>query len=142
MNNFPALGTTYQGLLGAVIHTLRAESEKNITQTDIAKQLGITVSTWSRIERGESSLTLEQLVAVAAYFELPLSTLFKFVEEKIEELERQGVTVAISKEALMQSNIMQLSTAQILSILPGGVVGLLGAAVYGIYKTLLKASKK
>jgi len=139
----PSIGTTFQSVLGAVINSLRTNSERNITQTDIAEQLGINVSTWSRIERGESSLSIEQLVLVAAFLNLPLSGLFEFVEERIDELRKQGVKVAVSKEALLESKILQLSTAQLIGISISSPLGSLGmAAAYGLYKTLLKVKKK
>jgi transcriptional regulator with XRE-family HTH domain len=140
----PAIGTTFQSVLGAVINSLRTNSERNITQTDIAEQLGINVSTWSRIERGESSLSIEQLVLVAAFLNLPLSGLFEFVEERIDELRKQGVKVAVSKEALQESKILQLSTAQLIGISISSPLGPLGvaAAAYGLYKTLLMVKKK
>jgi len=137
----PILGTTYQSVLGAVINSLRSKNTKQITQGDIAKEIGITVSTWSRIERGESALTLEQLLSVALYLELPLSKLFQSVEEQIELLRVQGVKVAISKDALIQNNALKLSNSQLISMgLLAGPVGIFGLAAYGAYLALLKPS--
>ena len=140
----PALGTTYQSLLGAVINSLRSTSEKTITQADIAESLGVTVSTWSRIERGESSLTLEQLLTVALYLNLPLSKLFQNIEEQIEGLRRQGVSVAVSKEALIENHVLQLSNLQLIStgLIAATPIGFFGVAAYGVYKALLKSSTK
>lgn len=140
----PALGTTYQSVLGAVINLLRSSSEKTITQADIAESLGVTVSTWSRIERGESPLTLEQLLTVALYLNLPLSKLFQNVEEQIEGLRKQGVSVAVSKEALIENHVLQLSNPQLISagLLAATPIGFLGLVAYGAYKALLKSSAK
>lgn len=139
----PVFGVTYQGILGAVVNILRSDSGRAITQAEIAEQLGITVSTWSRIERGESPLTLEQLLMVASFLGLPLSSLFKFVEEKVDELAKKGIQVAISKEALQEIKALPLSSGQLvaMSIVPGGI-GIIGAAAYGLYKSLIKSKNK
>lgn len=140
----PLLGTTYQGVLGAVINSLRTSDEKQITQAEIANNLGITVSTWSRIERGESALTLEQLITVAMFFEMPLSRLFQNIEEQIESLRKQGINVAISKEALIENNALQLSNSQLISmgLLALTPMGGIGIAAYKIYLSLLKQNSK
>jgi transcriptional regulator with XRE-family HTH domain len=131
----PAIGTTYQSVLGAVITHQRTSGERTITQTEIAAALDITVSTWSRIERGESSLSLEQLVRLVAFLGMSLSELFKVVEERVGQLAAQGISVAVSKEALEKDGVLQLTTTQLISIaLP--MAGPLGLAAWGIYKAL------
>lgn len=144
-SSIPAIGTTYQSVLGAVISSARTASEKTITQADIAAQLGITVSTWSRIERGESALNLEQLVKLAAYLQIPLSALFKFVEDRIEELSRQGVKVAVSKEALDEERTIHLNNAQLAAMVVLPALGPLGSIVtagVGVYAAWKKRSQK
>lgn len=132
-------GTTYQAVLGAVIQQLRRPTPGDhaikITQSAVAEQLGITVSTWSRIERGDSALSLEQLLALAAYLEVPLSELFKAVEEKVLELKNQGVHVGISKAALADHRVVELSIPQLTSIasfalMPTGALVKVGYAAY------------
>lgn len=151
MNTSPVLATTYQAVLGAVISELRrkpalgvmARSSEKINQADIAANLGITVSTWSRIERGESALTVEQLVALAAFLDFPLSELFRLVETRIAELHEKGIEVAIARKDLDERSATQLSLAQLvgltapLALLPGGK--LLAAAGYLAYRALGKS---
>jgi len=128
------IGTTYQSVLGAIINSQRSERVPSITQAEIAEQLNITMSTWSRIERGESSLSLEQMVKLAAFLDLPLSVLFKLVEERIEHLRAQGISVAVSKEALESEHAIPLTTTQLLGLLPA--IGPVGAVAFGLYKAL------
>jgi transcriptional regulator with XRE-family HTH domain len=141
----PVLATTYQGVLGAVISSLRSSGEEATrTQGKIAEKLDVTVSTWSRIERGESPLSLEQLLIVADQFKIPLSKLFQIVEVQIEKLRKQGINVATSKEALNENSALQISNSQLLAMgilaaIPGGPLGI---AAYAVYKTLLKPSAK
>lgn len=139
----PRLGTTYQSVLGAVINALRTSGGKMITQSDIAHRLGVTVSTWSRIERGESALSLEQLLEVALFLNLPLSKLFKNVEEQIENIKKQGVSVAVSKDALVGKNILQLSNSQLINmgfLAAKPIVGI-GLAAFGAYMALLRTNE-
>lgn len=139
----PRLGTTYQSVLGAVINALRTSGGKIITQSDIANCLGVTVSTWSRIERGESALSLEQLLEVALFLNLPLSKLFQNVEEQIENIKKQGISVAVSKDALAGENILQLSNSQLINmgfLAAKPIIGV-GLAAFGAYMMLLRANK-
>lgn len=141
----PAFGTTYQGVLGTIINAKRSSAEKPITQAEIANELGINVSTWSRIERGESPLTLEQLVSVAIFLDFPLSELFLQVEKQIDELGKKGVRVAVSKEALEPDGFIKLNADQLAKmstiIMLGGPIGWVGAGAYFAYKALIKKLK-
>lgn len=142
--NQPALGITYQSVLGTVINSMRAHSnDRQIKQADIAKALGITVSTWSRIERGESSITLEQLLMTAIFLKIPLSELFHAVEKNIDELRIKGINVAISKDALPPEKYVQLSNTQLIGMgfMAAGPIGALGAAALSAYKSLLLSQK-
>ena len=134
----PLLGTTYQGVLGAVIASVRSNDQAHpITQADVAGQLGVNVSTWSRIERGESAISLEQLVVVASFLKIPLSELFKVVEERVAELNQQGIRVAVSKDALQDNAILPMTTNQLLAMctVPAGL-GTIGLAALTLYKKL------
>jgi transcriptional regulator with XRE-family HTH domain len=52
-------GMTYDAVVGIVLQYLR--EHVGTTQADLAKSMNLTVSTWSRIERGQSALSLNQL---------------------------------------------------------------------------------
>lgn len=57
------LTTSYPALVGAVLGNLR--EERRLKQVDLAAQVGLAGSTWSRIENGSSALTIDQLAQVA-----------------------------------------------------------------------------
>lgn len=116
INPKPTVGTTFQSVLGSVISAIRTSKDPSITQTDIANYVGLNVSTWSRIERGESPLTLEQLVGVALLLDFPLSKLFETVEHQIQLLGEQGVEVAVAKGTLEKNATLKLSTAQLIGL--------------------------
>ena len=83
--------TTYQAVIGRVVVKIRKELE--IEQGSLAKHVGVTQSTWSRIERGESSLTVEQLARAADFLRVKPSTILHETEKAIDSLEQQGVYV-------------------------------------------------
>lgn len=55
--------TTWPTIVGFVL--LHARSARGLHQADVAAAVGVTQSTWSRIERGESALTIDQLALAA-----------------------------------------------------------------------------
>lgn len=70
--------TTYAALLGAVLGTLRSGAE--LKQSDLAEAVGIGPSTWSRIEKGESSLSTDQLKLAADALGIPPARILEMVE--------------------------------------------------------------
>ena len=55
--------TTYQAVLGRLI--VQKRQEKQIDQGEMARHVGVSRSTWSRIEAGASALTMDQLAKAA-----------------------------------------------------------------------------
>lgn len=120
--------TTYQAVLGRLI--IQKRQEKNIDQEEMARHVGVSRSTWSRIESGSSALNIDQLTKVASKLELPLSELMLETETVVEELKNQNVKVHERRD--------QISSK------PGSlapVVFLGGAVLGGIVTALLAASK-
>jgi len=85
--------TTYQAVIGRVIVKFR--KEPGVDQAALAKGVGVTQSTWSRIERGESSLSIGQLAKAAEHLCVNPSTILLEVESAVKELRNQGVIVRI-----------------------------------------------
>lgn len=55
--------TSYPAIIGRILEYLRKEA--GLDQDVIAKRLGLTQSAWSRIERGQSGISMEQLLRVS-----------------------------------------------------------------------------
>jgi transcriptional regulator with XRE-family HTH domain len=83
--------TTYDAVVGQILTILR--KQQGIEQTAIADRLGIAQSTWSRIERGGSAITVGQLDAVAPLLRIPPPEVMQRVELAIHHLEQRGITV-------------------------------------------------
>lgn len=116
MSTSPIAIATYPALVGAVLQARR--KELGLSQTQIADEAGLNVSTWSRIENGESALTIEQLAAVAARLELAPSTILRSVEEKVAALRDRGIEVSIGR-------------VDVADIVKAGSIPLLGASLLG-----------
>jgi transcriptional regulator with XRE-family HTH domain len=135
----PKLGTTFQNVFGVVVTDLRSSRDPAVTQTELADSLGLAVSTWSRIERGESAMTLDQMLRVAIFFRTPLSDLLLRCEKVVKSLNEQGVEVSISKDALRNEfRTLPLNNAQILGMaLPAlGPIGWAAIGAFESYKFL------
>ncbi len=81
--------TTYPAIVGACLAAKR--KEQGLSQSELALSVGLTVSTWSRIENGESALTIEQLALAAQRLNLPPSELLINADKKVAELEYRGI---------------------------------------------------
>lgn len=86
--------TTYAALLGAVFAQLRAA--KGMKQGELAEAVGIGASTWSRIEKGESSLSTEQLMLAARALRVSPMKVFEIAEEASREAAKFGIAVELS----------------------------------------------
>lgn len=75
---------TYRVVLGATVYRLR--KERKISQQQVAAAVGLTQASWSRIERGRSPMTVEQLVVVAAQLQMRSRDLLDLVDCAVAEL--------------------------------------------------------
>lgn len=95
--------TTYQAVVGRIIVKFR--KDLGIDQAVLAKGVGVTQSTWSRVERGESSLSIGQLAKAAEHLRVSPSTILFEVESAVKELKSKGVIVRIiSTQDIKSSN--------------------------------------
>ena len=99
-----AIATTSGAVLGAVIINLRID--KGINQRDLAAIVGIVPSTWSRIERGESGLSIEHLKTVAKALDETPWHILQIADAGENELKKHGIYIdesSISPKALSGS---------------------------------------
>jgi transcriptional regulator with XRE-family HTH domain len=87
--------TTYPALVGNVLGQLRRE--KGVGQAEFATRVGLGQSTWSRIEKGESALTIEQLARAAECLEMQPHELLAVVDGARENLEDQGIGTLLDR---------------------------------------------
>ena len=122
--------TTYQTVLGRLIAQKR--KERRIDQEEMARRVGVSRSTWSRIEAGSSALNMDQLARAASALGVSLGDLMLEVDEIVRELQRQGVEVHDSRDQ-----------ARSVSAKAGGAaaVAFLGGAVLGGIITAMLANR-
>jgi len=83
--------TTYPAVVGYVLGWHRDQAGLN--QQELAEQMGMSPSTWSRIERGESALTMDQLAAVAQVLEVEPGRILRDADNVVGQLAKRGVQV-------------------------------------------------
>ena len=83
--------TTYPAVVGYVLGWHRERADMN--QGEVARRLGLSASTWSRIERGECALTMDQLAAVAPVLGVRPGQVLSDADDVARQLGRRGVHV-------------------------------------------------
>jgi transcriptional regulator with XRE-family HTH domain len=89
---------TFATVVGAVLVELRARTD--LRQQDFAAAVGVAQTSWSRFERGERDLLVEQLVALARALHMPSRFVLEVAEDIAQRLERGGATVLWLREDL------------------------------------------
>ena len=113
--------TTYQAIVGSVLVGIR--KELGVEQSALAKAVGVNQSTWSRIERGESALSIEQLFLAANHLQIKPSIVIHNSEKAVQSLRSQKVVVSVSKN-------MDKRVGQGVALIGASALGaLVGAAV-------------
>ncbi|MCK9238471.1 MAG: helix-turn-helix transcriptional regulator [Thiohalomonadaceae bacterium] len=101
MNDKSRVGiTSFPAVLGTVIANLR--KEMGIGQAELAQKIGITASTLSRIENGESAMTIDQLYITCNFLGIKPHELLAAAEKVEEGLQNSGVE-AVREQAKLSS---------------------------------------
>lgn len=99
--------TTYPEIVGCVLTLLRKELKA--TQSTIAEAVGVGVSTWSRIENGESALTVEQLALAAQALDVTPGLILQLADSLIPVLKNyRGIGIAPCR-GVASSNFITLT---------------------------------
>ena len=153
----PTTMTTYPAVVGAFLASKRKEIE--LSQGDIAEKVGLTVSSWSRIESGEAALTIEQLALAAKALSMSPGQLLMTIDAITVELSKKGIGTNIeraSADAIAASGAIPLvgaglaSTVNIASLAKGAtkqiaipiIAASAAGAVVGLYNWLSYKDKK
>jgi len=82
---------TYSAVLGVVLTNLR--KQKSIEQGEIAKQMGLTQASYSRLEGGKSAFSIDQMYQAAAALGLSGKEVITEVERYSSHLKADGISV-------------------------------------------------
>lgn len=89
--------TRYSELVARVVGQLR--QARNIDQKQFAENIGVSASTWSRAESGQSGLSLDQLAGAARALGTTPAQILAYADNVAVQLKRKGVTVLAGREA-------------------------------------------
>ena len=112
--------TTYQAILGRLI--ARKRQERGMDQEEMARCVGISRSTWSRIEAGTSALSIDQLAKAASALDVSLGDLMLEVDDLVRELRKQNVEVHESRDQARAASAKSGGAAAV-AFLGGAVLG-------------------
>ena len=138
-DEFAGLVATYQALLGNVIGYVRAQH--GMPQAELAVEVGVGQSTWSRIERGNSSLSFDQLVRAALALDLRPWELLAYVQCVVREAESRGLAVVAGslEEAgtrlIHDSARLELVQSAMRNVMLGGALTLCGNGIEAVFST-------
>ncbi len=88
-------GTTYPAIVGQILVSYRETSP--FEQAQLAQAVELSQSTWSRIERGESALTVEQLAKAAAALNTTAGEILAEADRAAAGLRKQGMNVLLTR---------------------------------------------
>lgn len=116
--------TTYSAVLGQVLSNLR--KVRGLEQGEVADKMGLTQASYSRLEGGKATFSVDQMYQASAALGLTGSELIVELESYIKHLELDGVAV----EPQVRSNSKLASTApksdnQVGSFVAGAALGAL-----------------
>jgi transcriptional regulator with XRE-family HTH domain len=85
--------TTFRAVLGKVFEAQRISTKKN--QQEFADAIGTSQSAWSRVETGQSSLSVEEFVIVCKALRLSPIDALNRVRRSVDYLQGRGVQVVM-----------------------------------------------
>lgn len=112
--------TRYSELVARIVGQLR--SERGFDQKQFAEALGVSPSTWSRAESGQTGLSLDQLAGAARALNTTPAQILAFADKAEHQLKSKGVTVLVGKEAAQDDQNFAYLGAAALGALIGAIL--------------------
>ena len=109
--------TTYPAIVGSLI--VKARSEAGLRQDELAERAKVPQSTLSRIERGSTHLTLDQLRKIALALDIRPSHMVASAEEVELLLQRNGAEVkeVVEPDSLRRDAAIFLSGVALVTLI-------------------------
>ena len=111
------LPSNYRGILA------RLRNERGLGQGKMAESVGVSQSTWSRLENGASALTVEQLAAAAAVLGARPSEILTMADRSAADLRQRGIVVQPKRQSELTETELVLIGATALTILLAAILG-------------------
>lgn len=116
--------TSYSSILGVVVSNKRLE--RGIDQADIADKMGLSQASYSRLESGKSSFSVDQMFECANALELSVEDLLSLVVNTVGNLKLSG---DVEVKAQVRGNATKAQNGAV-----GGFIA--GAALVGLLVAL------
>lgn len=107
---------TYTAVVGGVIERLR--TQRGLNQNQLAGALGIGQSAYSRLESGETAMTIAQLRAIAEQLATSPGLLLREADMLTDRLRAQGVEIKNEKE--ISTGAILIGLGILAALLAGG----------------------
>jgi len=117
--------TTYSAVLGVVL--TNARKERSIEQGEMAKRMGLSQASYSRLESGKSSLSVDQLYMAAGALRVKPEEITARLNNTITQLRESDVKVV----PLIRGNATGAKEGNEVGALVAGAA--LGALVFGLF---------
>lgn len=124
--------TTSAAVLGQILVKLR--TERGLKQSDLATAVGIGPSTWSRIEKGESGLSIDQLKLAARALSVTPGQILDMAELAEKEVASRGVLIngSTAPAATIAAAIQSGALGAAVGSVAGAVIPVIGVALGGL----------
>lgn len=103
--------TTYGAVVGCVLSEMRGRA--GLTQTQLAAEMGLTQSAWSRIECGSNTISVDQIREAARLLGFAPDGILAAAERAVMELGRRGVRVETAKPAALHERFVLVASASV-----------------------------
>ena len=105
-------GIVFDQVVGAVL--LHYRKKAGLNQDDVVAGTSISVSSLSRLEKGEYSLSMEQLFTLSQKFEVSMTEITNSIEKTYSNAVRNGVVVTTEKKS--NTGLLLLGAAAIAAL--------------------------
>ena len=107
-------GTTYSAIVGQV---LAVEREKaGFSQGVFAKNMTISQATWSRIEKGNSGFSIEQLAQAAQLLSKAPAEILQLADNVAQDLRNKNMKVEATRKQGSNAGLLLLGGAAIAAL--------------------------
>lgn len=108
------IGATYLTVVGSVLSYER--DKRGISQGDFARMMEMSQATWSRIEKGSSGFSIEQLAEAAVFLETTPSALLAEADKVAREMEQQNMHVEPTRKKGVSTGLLVLGGAALAAL--------------------------
>lgn len=114
--------TTYPAIVGGVLAQIR--TRQGLHQQDLAQCMGVAQSTLSRMEKGQSSISVEHLRLAAAHLGVAPSVIIHHADQAEVSMHSQGIKVtAMRNDEAFNSTMVLIGAVALTAIITVVIVG-------------------